>query len=76
LLVSLLKEQIVVRKADARRCLRRPRHVSDAAKRWAFDQWYRDVHLPGAVRSFGARKAWRFWNLTDPAVHQFDVSVR
>jgi hypothetical protein len=44
--------------------------VSDAAKRQAFDQWYRDVHLPDAVRSFGARKAWRFWSLTDPAVHQ------
>jgi hypothetical protein len=29
-----------------------------------------DVHLPDAVRSFGARKAWRFWSLTDPAVHQ------
>jgi hypothetical protein len=43
--------------------------VSDAARRAAFDQWYREVHLPDAIRSFGARKAWRFWSLTDPAVH-------
>jgi hypothetical protein len=44
--------------------------VADASKRQAFDQWYRDAHLPDAVRSFGARKAWRFWSLTDPAAHQ------
>jgi hypothetical protein len=44
--------------------------VFDAAKRWAFDQWYRDVHLPDAVRSFGVHKACRFWSLTDPAEHQ------
>ncbi len=44
--------------------------VADAAKREAFDHWYRDVHLPDAVKSFGVRKAWRFWSLTDPAVHQ------
>ena len=31
--------------------------VSDADKRSAFDQWYRDVHLPDAIKSFGARKA-------------------
>jgi hypothetical protein len=44
--------------------------VPDPAKREAFDQWYRDVHLPDAVKSFGAHMAWRFWSLTDPAVHQ------
>jgi hypothetical protein len=22
------------------------------------------------VKSFGVKKAWRFWSLTDPAVHQ------
>lgn len=43
--------------------------VVDASKRLAFDQWYRDVHLPDAVKSFGARKAWRLWSLTDPAMH-------
>jgi len=31
--------------------------LSDASKRKAFDLWYRDVHLPDAIRSFGARKA-------------------
>jgi hypothetical protein len=44
--------------------------VADVSRREAFDEWYRDVHLPDALRSFGARKAWRFWSLTDPAVHQ------
>jgi hypothetical protein len=44
--------------------------VTDASRRQAFDQWYRDVHLPDAVRSFGAHKAWRFWSLSDSAVHQ------
>ena len=26
-------------------------------------------HLPDAVKSFGAEKAWRYWSLTDPALH-------
>ena len=43
--------------------------VTDAAERAAFDQRYREVHLPDAIRSFGARKAWRFWSLSDPALH-------
>jgi hypothetical protein len=44
--------------------------VSDPAKRQAFDAWYSREHLPDAVRSFGAEKAWRFWSLTDPGLHQ------
>ena len=44
--------------------------VPDSAGREAFDRWYRDVHLPDAMKSFGVRKAWRVWSLTDPAVHQ------
>lgn len=44
--------------------------VSDAGKRAAFDRWYRDEHLPDAIRVFGAEKGWRFWSETDPAVHQ------
>ncbi|NPV19321.1 hypothetical protein [Bradyrhizobium aeschynomenes] len=44
--------------------------VPDASKREEFDRWYRDVHMPDAVRSFGVRKAWRVWSLSDPAVHQ------
>jgi hypothetical protein len=34
--------------------------VSDPAKRPAFDASYSREHLPDAVRSFGAEKAWRF----------------
>jgi len=44
--------------------------VSDPAKRQAFDKWYQMEHLPDAVRSFGVTRAWRFWSLTDPAIHQ------
>ncbi|CCD87955.1 conserved hypothetical protein [Bradyrhizobium sp. ORS 285] len=44
--------------------------VPDPVKRDAFDRWYRDVHLPDAIKSFGVRKAWRVWSLVDPAVHQ------
>jgi hypothetical protein len=44
--------------------------VSDPSKRAAFDKWYENEHLPDAVKSFGAKKAWRFWSLAEPAVHQ------
>jgi hypothetical protein len=44
--------------------------VTDPAKRAAFDKWYQTEHLPDASKSFGVRKAWRFWSLTDPSLHQ------
>lgn len=44
--------------------------VADPKKRKAFDQWYQTEHLPDAAKSFGVKKAWRFWSLTDPAIHQ------
>jgi len=44
--------------------------VADPAKRAAFDAWYSKEHLPDAVKTFGAQKAWRFWSESDPAVHQ------
>ncbi|ANW01635.1 hypothetical protein [Bradyrhizobium icense] len=43
--------------------------VSDPARRQAFDAWYSREHLPDAMRSFGAVKAWRYWSATDPALH-------
>ena len=43
--------------------------VADPAKRAAFDAWYSREHLPDAVKTFGAEKAWRYWSLTDPALH-------
>ena len=43
--------------------------VADASKRAAFDAWYSREHLPDAVKSFGAEKAWRYWSLTDPELH-------
>jgi hypothetical protein len=43
--------------------------VADAADRAKFDQWYRDEHLPDAVKAFGAKSAWRGWSEVDPSVH-------
>ena len=44
--------------------------VPDPSKRAAFDNWYENEHLPDAAKSWGVKKAWRFWSLSDPAVHQ------
>jgi hypothetical protein len=44
--------------------------VSDSTRRKAFDAWYQNEHLPDAAKSFGVKKAWRFWSLSDPAIHQ------
>jgi hypothetical protein len=44
--------------------------VTDPAKRAAFDKWYSDEHLPDATRSWGVKKAWRCWGLSDPSLHQ------
>ena len=44
--------------------------VADPSKRAAFDTWYSREHMPDAVKSFGAEKAWRYWSLTDPGLHQ------
>jgi hypothetical protein len=43
--------------------------VADASKRAAFDTWYSKEHLPDAVKTFGAEKAWRSWSVNDPSVH-------
>src|SRR5262249_60695936 len=43
--------------------------VSDPVKRRAFDAWYSREHLPDAMKSFGAVKAWRYWSVTDPSLH-------
>ena len=44
--------------------------VADPAKRKAFDKWYQTEHMPDAAKSFGVTKAWRFWSLADPSIHQ------
>ena len=44
--------------------------VADPAKRAAFDKWYQNDFWPDALKSFGVKKAWRFWSLSDPAIHQ------
>ena len=42
--------------------------VPEAARR-DFDAWYRDEHLPDAVKAFAAKRGWRGWSRTDPSVH-------
>jgi hypothetical protein len=44
--------------------------VTDPARRAAFDKWYQDEQLPDASRSWGVKKAWRCWGLSDPSLHQ------
>jgi hypothetical protein len=44
--------------------------VADPAKRKAFDQWYAKEHLPDAAKAFGVKKAWRFWSVSNPALHE------
>jgi hypothetical protein len=44
--------------------------VPDQARRKAFDEWYSREHLPDAAKAFGVKKAWRFWSVSDPSVHQ------
>jgi hypothetical protein len=44
--------------------------VAHASKRKAFDKWYETEHLPDASKAFGIKRAWRFWSLSDPSLHQ------
>ena len=39
------------------------------ADRERFDHWYATDHLPWALRVFQARRAWRCWSKSDPALH-------
>jgi hypothetical protein len=34
-----------------------------------FDRWYGEEHLPDALKTFKARRAWRAWSDLDPSVH-------
>lgn len=45
------------------------RAVVPEPDRAQFDQWYRTEHLPDAIRTFNAQRAWRGWSRTDPSVH-------
>jgi hypothetical protein len=39
------------------------------AERARFEHWYATDHLPWALRVFGARRGWRCWSRSDPALH-------
>ena len=34
------------------------------------DITFETEHVPDAVKAFGVAKAWRFWSLDDPSLHQ------
>ena len=43
--------------------------LAEASDRPRFDTWYETEHMPEAVAAFHARRGWRCWSRTDPAVH-------
>ena len=43
--------------------------VADPDDRPGFDSWYETEHLPDALKTFGALRAWRAWSRSDPSVH-------
>jgi hypothetical protein len=43
--------------------------VADPDDRAAFDAWYRQEHLPDAVKAFSVNAAWRGWSSTGPSTH-------
>jgi hypothetical protein len=43
--------------------------VVDTAVKDDFDRWYRDEHLPDALKGFNARRAWRGWSAVNAFVH-------
>ncbi|HEX3414586.1 MAG TPA: hypothetical protein VHT00_23025 [Stellaceae bacterium] len=43
--------------------------VPNLDDRASFDHWYATDHLPWAIRVFAARRGWRCWSRTEPAVH-------
>ena len=43
--------------------------IAEARMKESFDRWYHDEHLPDALRSFNARRAWRAWSDSDPCLH-------
>jgi hypothetical protein len=43
--------------------------VLDASMKDDFDRWYRDEHLPDALKAFKAKRAWRGWSAMDSSVH-------
>ncbi len=46
----------------------RARIAADVVKK-DFDRWYGKEHLPDALKTFKAKRAWRAWSDVDPSVH-------
>ncbi len=43
--------------------------LTDPGLRERFDRWYRDEHLPDALKAFRAEAASRYWSPAEPPIH-------
>jgi len=43
--------------------------ILDPSDRPHFERWYNEEHLPEALTTFQADRAWRSWSRIDPASH-------
>ncbi len=43
--------------------------VANPDDRLGFDKWYETEHLPDALKTSSALRAWRTWSRSDPSVH-------
>ena len=43
--------------------------VTNPDDRPSFDKWYETEHLPDALKTFGALRAWRTWSLSSSSFH-------
>jgi hypothetical protein len=44
-------------------------HIGADVPKDDFERWYRDEHMPDALKTFKAMRAWRAWSDLDPRVH-------
>ena len=43
--------------------------IAEGVVKADFDRWYGDEHMPDALTTFKAKRAWRAWSDVDPSVH-------
>ena len=43
--------------------------IAEGVVKKDFDRWYGEEHLPDALKTFKAKRAWRAWSDVDPLVH-------
>lgn len=43
--------------------------IAEGVPKRDFDRWYGEEHLPDALKTFKAKRAWRAWSHVDASVH-------